>query len=65
MTIFDDARVSTGGKGVDAQVAALRAAGAEKVSKEPVNGASSDRAQRRPRVGEGPAATPPPSPPVR
>jgi DNA invertase Pin-like site-specific DNA recombinase len=41
------ARVSTDGQSVDAQVKALRAAGAEKVFMETASGASSDRAQLR------------------
>ena len=38
---------STDGKSVDAQVKALRAAGAEKIFKETASGAKSDRAQLR------------------
>jgi DNA invertase Pin-like site-specific DNA recombinase len=45
MTIFAYARVSTDGQSVDAQVKALRAAGAEKVFKETASGAKTDRAQ--------------------
>lgn len=41
------ARVSTDGQSVDAQVKALRAAGAEKVFKETASGAQTDRAQLR------------------
>ena len=47
MTIFGYARVSTDGQSVDAQVKALRAAGAEKVFKETASGAKTDRAQLR------------------
>ncbi len=47
MTIFAYARVSTDGQSVDAQVKALRAAGAEKVFKETASGAQTDRAQLR------------------
>lgn len=39
------ARVSTDGQSVDAQVAQLRAAGAEKIFRETASGAQSDRAQ--------------------
>jgi DNA invertase Pin-like site-specific DNA recombinase len=41
------ARVSTDGQSVDAQVKALRAAGAEKVYRETASGARADRAQLR------------------
>ena len=41
------ARVSTDGQSVDAQVKALRAAGAEKVLRETASGARADRAQLR------------------
>jgi predicted site-specific integrase-resolvase len=47
MTIFAYGRVSTDGQSVDAQVKALRAAGAEKVFKETASGAQTDRAQFR------------------
>ena len=47
MTIFGYARVSTDGQSVDAQVKALRAAGAEKVFKETASGAKTDRVQFR------------------
>jgi DNA invertase Pin-like site-specific DNA recombinase len=43
MTICGYARVSTDGQSVDAQVKALRAAGAEKVFRETASGAKSDR----------------------
>lgn len=43
MTIYGYARVSTDGQSVDAQVKALRAAGAEKVFRETASGARSDR----------------------
>lgn len=43
MTIFGYARVSTDGQSVDAQVKALRVAGAEKVFRETASGAKSDR----------------------
>ncbi len=39
------ARVSTDGQSVDARVKQLRAAGAEKVFREPASGAKTDRAQ--------------------
>lgn len=43
MAIFGYARVSTDGQSVDAQVAALKAAGAEKVFRETASGAKTDR----------------------
>ncbi len=43
MTIYGYARVSTDGQSVDAQVKALRAAGAEKVFRETASGARSNR----------------------
>ena len=43
MTIYGYARVSTDGQSVDAQVKALRAAGADKVFRETASGAKSDR----------------------
>ncbi len=45
MTVIGYARVSTDGQSVDAQVAELLAAGAEKVFKEKVTGAKADRAE--------------------
>jgi DNA invertase Pin-like site-specific DNA recombinase len=45
--IFGYARVSTDGQSVDAQVKALRAAGAEKMFKETASGAKTDRARLR------------------
>jgi DNA invertase Pin-like site-specific DNA recombinase len=45
--IYGYARVSTDGQSVDAQVAALTAAGAEKVFREVASGAKTDRAQLR------------------
>ena len=42
--IFGYARVSTDGQSVDAQVKALRAAGAEKIFRETASGAKTDRA---------------------
>jgi DNA invertase Pin-like site-specific DNA recombinase len=45
--IYGYARVSTDGQSVDAQVAQLRAAGAEKVFQETASGAKSDRAGLR------------------
>jgi len=45
--IFGYARVSTDDQSVDAQVKALRAAGAEKVFKETASGAKTDRARLR------------------
>ena len=45
--IYGYARVSTDGQSVDAQVAALIAAGAEKVFREVASGAKTDRAQLR------------------
>src|SRR5271154_3920998 len=43
--IYGYARVSTDGQSVDAQIAALTAAGAEKVFREVASGAKPDRAQ--------------------
>ena len=54
--IFGYARVSTDGQSVDAQVKALRAAGAEKIFRETASGAKTDRAQLRRAIdglGEG------------
>ena len=54
--IFGYARVSTDGQSVDAQVKALRAAGAEKIFRETASGAQTDRAQLRRAIaalGEG------------
>jgi len=45
--IFGYARVSTDGQSFDAQVKALRAAGAEKIFRETASGAKTDRAQLR------------------
>src|SRR5919108_3490793 len=45
--IYGYARVSTDGQSVEAQVAALTAAGAVKVSREVASGAKTDRAQLR------------------
>ena len=45
--IYGYARVSTDGQSVEAQVAALTAAGAEKVFREVASGAKTDRAQLR------------------
>jgi DNA invertase Pin-like site-specific DNA recombinase len=45
--IYGYARVSTDGQSVDAQVKALRAAGAEKMFKETASGAKPDRARLR------------------
>jgi DNA invertase Pin-like site-specific DNA recombinase len=45
--IYGYARVSTDGQSVDAQVAALTGAGAEKVFREVASGAKTDRAQLR------------------
>jgi hypothetical protein len=45
MTIYGYARVSTDGQTLDAQVASLREAGAEKVFSEKVSGAKTDRQQ--------------------
>jgi DNA invertase Pin-like site-specific DNA recombinase len=56
MPIYGYARVSTDGQTLEAQVAQLKAAGADKVFREKVSGASTDRAQltRLTRtVGEG------------
>jgi len=47
LTAYGYARVSTDGQSVDAQVKALRAAGAEKVFKETASGAKTDRAVLR------------------
>ncbi len=56
MTIFGYARVSTDGQSVDAQVKALRAAGAERVFRETASGAKTDRrglARALKSLGEG------------
>jgi DNA invertase Pin-like site-specific DNA recombinase len=56
MTFYGYARVSTDGQSVDAQVKALRAAGAEKVFRETASGARSDRrelARALKAVGDG------------
>lgn len=45
MPIYGYARVSTDGQTLDAQVAQLRAAGAEKVFREKISGATTNRAQ--------------------
>ena len=45
--IYGYARVSTDGQSVEAQVAALRAAGADHVFREVASGAKTDRAQLR------------------
>ena len=43
MPVYGYARVSTDGQTLDAQIAQLRAAGAEKVSREKVSGARAER----------------------
>lgn len=56
MTIFGYARVSTDGQSVDAQVAALKAAGAERIFRETASGAKTDRrglARALKSLGEG------------
>src|ERR1700761_6204795 len=45
--IYGYARVSTDGQSVEAQIAALKAAGSEKVYREVASGAKTDRAQLR------------------
>ena len=45
MTIFGYARVSTDGQSLEAQVAELKAAGAERILREKVSGAVTGRAQ--------------------
>jgi DNA invertase Pin-like site-specific DNA recombinase len=47
MTIYGYARVSTDGQTVDAQIAALKGAGAERVFSEKQSGAKTDRAAWR------------------
>src|SRR5205823_2562293 len=47
MAVFGYARVSTDGQTLDPQVAELKSAGAERVFKEKVSGAVSERAQLR------------------
>ena len=54
--IFGYARVSTDGQSVDAQVKALRAAGAEKIFRETASGTKTERAPLRRAIdalGEG------------
>ena len=50
--IYGYARVSTDGQSLDAQVAQLRAAGAEKVFRETASGAKTDRAQLHRVIGQ-------------
>jgi len=50
--IYGYARVSTDGQSVEAQIAALRGAGAEKVFREVASGAKTDRAQLLRALGE-------------
>ena len=45
MPVYGYARVSTDGQTLDAQIAQLRAAGAEKVFQEKISGARMDRPQ--------------------
>jgi DNA invertase Pin-like site-specific DNA recombinase len=52
MAIFGYARVSTDGQTLDAQVAALKAAGAVRVFRETASGAKTDRAQLRRVIGQ-------------
>ena len=47
MAVYGYARVSTDGQTLDAQVSELRSAGAERVFREKVSGATTDRAQLR------------------
>ncbi len=47
MAVFGYARVSTDGQSVEAQVAELRAAGAQRVFREKISGAVTERAQLR------------------
>ena len=47
VTVFGYARVSSDGQSVEAQVAELRAGGAERIFREKVSGAVTDRAQLR------------------
>ena len=52
--IYGYARVSTDGQSVAAQVAALNAAGAEKVFREVASGAKTDRVQLRKAIAAPP-----------
>jgi DNA invertase Pin-like site-specific DNA recombinase len=51
MTIYGYARVSTDGQTLDAQVKELRSAGAERVFREKISGAVTERAQLRRAIG--------------
>ena len=57
-TVYDYARVSTGGQSVDAQARQLRAAGAAKVFREGASGAKTDRRQPARLVSELAASRP-------
>ena len=51
MAVFGYARVSTDGQTLDAQIRELKAAGAERVFREKISGAVTDRAQLRRALG--------------
>ena len=51
MAVFGYARVSTDGQTLEAQISELKSAGAERVFREKISGAVTDRAQLRRALG--------------